>query len=286
MSNIFTYSILQYHHSQVLGESLNVGMLFHFPDEPELYFATGNTSRVKAAYPNFDTTLFNTVIRGIRSKLAIVPPPHLFLEAKAFLFKDYIFTTLLAEDSIALQFSDPQAAVNNFATPHEAVESYTRIFLPETAVERAEVQRHNDQYLLKKCTDLIISRNINIEHRMRRDRIVEAKKVKLNVDLSWQNGIEHLIKPISFDLLSEREIQDKSVRFFGYLNLLGGYAIQNNCTFDLLVAAPQESTLRGAYEDAVETLQSAQAPLEIIPEESLSAYSDSTATILHHKDLE
>ncbi|HTI90537.1 MAG TPA: hypothetical protein VL727_08105 [Puia sp.] len=139
MSKLFAYSILQYHHSQVLGESLNVGMLFHFPDRPQLYFTAGNINRVKAAYSNFDTELFNVVVQGIRSKLIIDPPPHLFQESKVFLFKEYIFTTLIAEDAIALQFSEPVAAVSNFDIPHEAIESYARIFLPEMPEKRLGV---------------------------------------------------------------------------------------------------------------------------------------------------
>ncbi len=138
MSNLFSCSILQYHHSQLLGESLNVGMLFYFADEPHLYFTTGNINRVKAAYPNFDITLFNAVVRSIRSKLVFARQSHLVHESKTFLFKDYIFDNILAADAIALQFSEPVAAVNSFGSPREAIESYTRIFLPGSSMERPQ----------------------------------------------------------------------------------------------------------------------------------------------------
>lgn len=49
-----TYNILQYKHSQLPGEALNVGILFFFGPEETPHFVTGNFHRVKAAYADFD----------------------------------------------------------------------------------------------------------------------------------------------------------------------------------------------------------------------------------------
>jgi hypothetical protein len=59
MSNYFTYSVLQYKHSLALGEILNVGILFYFPDDGCFEFINGDGSRVKSVYPDFDNSLFN-----------------------------------------------------------------------------------------------------------------------------------------------------------------------------------------------------------------------------------
>jgi hypothetical protein len=51
MNKSIIYSILQYKHSLALGEILNVGILFYFPEEKQFEFALGDASRLKAIYP-------------------------------------------------------------------------------------------------------------------------------------------------------------------------------------------------------------------------------------------
>ena len=47
----YTYSILKYQHSALLGESLNIGVLIYFPFEDKFVFKySRNLSRVKAVY--------------------------------------------------------------------------------------------------------------------------------------------------------------------------------------------------------------------------------------------
>ena len=64
MNKVLTYSILQYKHSLLLGEAINIGVLFYFPEENHLEFAYGTSTRARAIYEDFDTTLFNSLISG------------------------------------------------------------------------------------------------------------------------------------------------------------------------------------------------------------------------------
>ncbi|HEV2480666.1 MAG TPA: DUF3037 domain-containing protein [Puia sp.] len=281
MNKSFTYSILKYRHSLLLEESLNLGLLFHFPDESTLHFIVGDEERIKAVYPNFDTSFFHALTRAFKRKLdsKLVPgdrPAPIYL-------KEYIQKILLPEDATALRFSEPATAVYHHGSPEKAIESFRRLFLPDHHSLKPEEQRHNEGYLIKKFAELISLRHVNIDRKMKKNRIVEENKLKITFDLSWQNGIEHLVKPVSFDLLHEQDIQDKSVRFFGYLNLLTGFAEKNECHFDLLVSPPRNPALHGSYEDAIARLQSSTAPLEVIPEQSIENYSENTAAILLNK---
>lgn len=283
MSTPLTYSILRYRHSQALGESLNVGVLFSFGSEHPLQFVTANTQRIKAAYPDFDNTIFQSFTKSLKQKLGLHKQSDLFPDDRRS-FSDYIVGSLLPEDSSALQFSEPIDVVNPFQSRQQAIEELSRILLADVEVKR-DANRHNESFILKKFTDSVTSRNINIEHRMSKNKLIEVKGVSLNFELSWKNGINHLIKPISFDLKEAGDIQSKSATYFGYLNLLTDYALSNDIYFDLLIGRPQERHLIGPYEDALYVLDRAHGPKSLVTEDILEEYAEETAKVLHTKDL-
>jgi hypothetical protein len=283
MTNRFTYSILKYNHSFVLGESLNVGVLFSFEQDPVLHFVSGNHQRVKSIYPSFDANIFIAITKGIKRKLSQKTAQDLFPEQKDYSFKEYINTILLPEDSTSLQFSDPFFAINSFGTSQKAIEEFAKILLPDQDLKKDEF-RHNETYILKKYTDYIAAKNINVDFRMRKNQLIEIKGLKMNFELSWKNGTVHLVKPISFDLKVEYDIQNKSAQYFGYLDLLTEYAKRNDYTFDLLIGKPQDKKLYNSYDDALYILDRTIAPKTLVTEEKLEEYSDATAEILHSKD--
>ncbi|HXB92280.1 MAG TPA: hypothetical protein VNU72_08320 [Puia sp.] len=282
MNNQFIYSILKYQHSQLLGESINLGVLFSFDEGKKVHFTAGNPQRVKSVYPSFDSAIFQTIVKGIKQKL--IQEPH----AEGFFPKNYSFTELIQlylipEDSSSFQFSEPFAAINSSGQPERAIEEFSRILLPEVEVKKEE-NRHNEGFLLKKYADYMAGRNINVDYKMRKNQLIQIKGLKMNFEFSWKNGIVHLIKPISFDLRQESDIQNKSAQFFGYLDLLTEYAKRNDYTFDLLIGKPQDEKLYNSYEDALYILNCAGAPKDIITEEKLADYSEKTAEILHGKE--
>lgn len=283
MSIPLTYSILRYRHSQALGESLNVGVLFFFGSEYPLHFVTANTQRIKAAYPDFDNTIFQSFTKSLKHKLGLHKQSDLFPENRRS-FSDYIVGSLLPEDSSALQFSEPVDVVNPFQSRQQAIEEFGRALLPDPEVKR-DANRHNESFILKKFTDSVAGWNINIEHRMSKNKLIEVKGISLNFELSWKNGISHFVKPISFDLKEAGDIQSKSATYFGYLNLLTDYAITNDIYFDLLIGKPQEKHLIGPYEDALYILGRVQGPKKLVTEDILEEYAQETAQILHTKDL-
>jgi hypothetical protein len=283
MNNQFKYSILKYSHSLLLGESLNLGILFSFDEGSDVRFMAGNPQRVKSIYPSFDPTIFQTIVKGIKQKLDNGPSPHTLFPRNS-PATELIQTYLLPEDSTSFQFTEPFTAVNSFGEPEKVMEEFSKVLLPDVEV-RKEENRHNESFLLRRYVDYMTGRNINIEYRMRKNQLIQIKGLKMNFELSWKNGIVHLIKPISFDLKQESDIQNKSAQFFGYLDLLTEYAKRNDLTFDLLVGKPQDEKLHSSYEDALYILDRASAPKDIITEEKLADYSEKTAEILHSKEL-
>lgn len=282
MNKLFSYSILRYTHSQLLGESLNVGLLFAFEGKRDLHFFIGNLQRLRTVYPDFDTSYVQLAAKGITAKLRDIKMEPLFLSD--YNLKELLIKVLLPEDSTALQFSDIFEAVNGFGSVDAAIEAFTRVLLPEPNVRKEET-RHNESFILNRYTELITEKNIRIEHRMRRNHPIQIKGVKLNFELSWKNGIVHLIKPLSFDLREGQDILNKSAQYVGYLNLLSDYAQLNQYSFDLLIGKPQDIHLLGSYEDALYNLERSPAPKSLVTEEKLEEYSEETVTELEKKGL-
>lgn len=292
MSNHIYYSILQYKHSIVAGEILNVGILFSFPKRNEIKFVAGNLKRIKAVYPDFDTNLPVKINTSIKNKIVKLDSDAGDLFNKKIIYSanteyslsEYIKKYILLEDSTSLQFSEPFAAVDVFNDPQITIDEYSRILLPEHDLKK-HLNRHNESYILKQFSERLIKRNIVIDHRLTRNQRLQTKGVDLNFEFAWKNGITHLIKPISFDLQEEREIQRKSVEYYGYLNLLEERAKREGYTFDLLLWKPQDERLFKSYENAIEIINKSKAPKSIYTEDKLTEYTDYTATELHKKDL-
>lgn len=286
----FTYSVLQYKHSLALGEAINVAILFQFPTEENLQFVAGNSHRVKAIYPDFDPTVYNYFIKSIEAKLK-EESSSLFRHSNIKQeFKKYINAAILPEDATVLQFQDP-VNIHGWKTTdpngegiEKIVEEFSKLLLPGIITKKPETIKHNEQFLIKKFTGYIFERYKDLEEKFRKNQVIKTKvhdkNIELKFDLAWGEESTTFIKPLSFDLSEERAIQDKSAINYGYLNLLGDYAKENNFQFDLIVAKPQNKELYKSYENALGLLELSDAPKRIITEKELSDYSDETIAAL------
>ena len=288
MNKQFTYSVLQYKHSLALGEALNIGVLFSFPEEEKVYFIPGNTQRVKCVYPNFDTTIFHRISKNIKAK---VRESNLFeidlvsRERKS--FREYINSQILPKDSTSLQFSEPYTALNDTGSTKTTIDEFSKLLLPWSEDIDQEV-KHNEPYIIKSYQERLLSRvdKNKLDNRLRRDVEVKTKKAELNFEIAWKNEtLLHLVKPISFDLTGEYFIKEKAVKFWGHLSLLNKYAQEKGYYFDLLVAAPQQQSLNEAYQNALDVLTETDAPKRIITEDKWDEYSEETAVNINKELL-
>jgi len=276
MNKLFTYSILQYRHSLVTREAVNVGVLFAFFDENKLEFVFGNSYRVRSIYHDFDPSLFNSALKFIQDKVKSESDNLLFNETNLKdNFHQFINNKLLREDSTSLQFTEPISAfsINDRST---TVTNYSKLLLNGIDTKKQEVIRHNEAFLLRQYTSYVFENNRQIENKVKRNVSVNYNNINVKFDLSWQNGTLNLVKPISFDLKEQADIQNKSAQYFGYFTLLGDYAQKNNCRFDLLIAKPRERKLYNEYTKAIETLEKIDANKKIIKENDLKTYSEET----------
>jgi hypothetical protein len=284
MNNTFIYSILQYKHSLLLREAVNVGILFYFPTIDQFHFVSGNHQRVRAIYPEFDSPSYNSIIKSIELKLKNYSSLFANKFGKSSSLKEYIDNNLLNEDATVLQFSDPITSVDIYNEAKETVKKFSKLLLPGIVTEDETIIKHNENFLVNKYWGYILEKDRLAENKITRNKIITYNKIELQFDFLWHKATTNLVKPISFDLKQKQDIQNKSAQYFGYLTLLQPYAQQHNYRFDLLIGQPQEKELYGYYEDAVKRIRKAKSPKRIILENELLSYSEETAANL--KQLE
>jgi len=271
-TDYFTYSILCYKHSITLGESLNVAILFYFPEVKQFIFANGDSTRAKAIYPDFNTPSYNAFFKAIDIKLK----KHVDLfsgQLSGNDFANYIHNNILAEDAAGLIFCEPVTVKNVFRDIDTAINEYSKLLLPGINVEKPNIEKHNDSYIINTFTNYILQQNIDLEDKFIKDEIIKTKHFNIKFDLSWHNSTQNYIKPISFDFLNESFIQTKAATFYGYISDLQSVNKSSKLSFDFLIGKPQKSSLLPAYENALDFLDSAKGQKRLIIEDQIDEYS-------------
>lgn len=279
MKKVFTYSILQYKHSLLLNEALNVGILFLFPEDRAIRFVSGNLSRLKLIYPNADNLIIGKIVKNIDDKIRHESTPLFDISSKS---REDIQNSLLKEDDSSLQFSNPKTSAYPFDDLEKIISQFCELLLPNNDPKRSII-KHNENYIIKKYINFITEKNNRLEKLISKNKLVEAGGIKLRFEIAWKNGTTNLVKPLSFDLQEGLDIQNKSITYFGYLTKLNDYAELNKIRYDLLIAEPQEKSLLKEYENAISIINSAKSPKRLVMESELKSYSEETIASLYKK---
>ncbi len=272
MSNLITYSILQYNHSLLLGEVVNIGVLFYFPQEKTIKFVYNKPQRPKSIYPNFDSTTFNRYIRVIESRVKQFKND---LHSEISLlkgFNEFINNHILKEDATALQFTPAQQIINTFDSSQEAIHAYSNLFLPMVLTTKP-AEKESDKHIVKGFESLIRKSPVAWAKFEKKPKL-KHNDIELVFDLSWKNGSTNLIKALSFDLTDKFQIQRKTAEYCSYLGWFKNYSLLHNTRFDLLISQPKNKQLFQAYNKAQEMLTETQAPLKLITPAELKRYSE------------
>lgn len=114
MKKTYSYSLLQYHHSIILGEIINIGLLIYFPTISKLRFLHPvDLSRLKNLYLNFPEGTVFSYYEYFQQKVGELNEMPSKLESYDISrsLKDLIDKEFLSEDSSMLQFSNHSKAV-------------------------------------------------------------------------------------------------------------------------------------------------------------------------------
>jgi len=123
-NHIFKYTILHYIHTPYLGEGLNIGILFYYPEFDKFEFKyPEKLHRIKGAYQNFDEGHIKKYLREF-SKIAKSLTLGLFEDN----LKNIANSYFLPKDDSALQFTNYEVATYDSNNIVDIVKNYYNIY--------------------------------------------------------------------------------------------------------------------------------------------------------------
>ncbi len=273
MNPTVAYSLLKYTHSKLIGEELNVGILFVFPEIKRVEFLFPQSiSRIKKTYPNASVELIKSYLASFRKK---APKLNKHIEKYIFGFDELISEQFLVPDGSSLQFSKFSHALQ-IGDIENTKKIYYDLYLGHyDSPHHNEPHRKNDKVIVNQCKKLIIHKRPEVEKALHIDKQpIKIGKISFKFDLRWQNGTSNLIKGVSFDFKDEDDITDRALLIQNQLNYLEKEIIKSNARVDLLLSKPQNLKFIDAYEYAKSILKDSIANKEIIEEEGIESYAD------------
>ena len=283
MSLHFTYCLLQYKHSPVLKEAINIGIVFLFPNEKiskdSLHFAHGNAFRAKSIYPDFDNYLVNEFLKVIEKK--VINSTDIFQEKRLELgLSEFLHQYILAEDDSALQFSEPEVVTNTFKSRDEAVAAFGQLLLPGINIHKPVIKRIDDKLIVRRYRNYLIEKDPKAGEKIIKKPKIVGADTKSQFDFAWENGSFNYLKPLSFDYKEALDIENKAFQNAGLLEYLLPYVNPDKVRFDFIIARPKQESLMNTYEKAIKIIESAKAPVRFIQQEQLEEYSQETIDAL------
>jgi hypothetical protein len=264
----FQYSLLKYCPSYALGEQVNVGIVFFFREDLELKFIFPTAlSRLHSLFPSTDIRILKSYIKNINTKINALSKDKALLEKS--ILEEILKDKVLTPDSNSLYFDEIKTS--KYTTIGQSLDYYYNSYFSVYHNQEKNL-KHSDQYLIKQFSDKI-NTNKKFNALVKRSVKVSNKRgIQTTFDFAWQNGHVNLIKPLSFDLIHKNSIQEKSVKWFGYVTQLEARAKAENLVFNFLVAKPSNKALYKSYEEALTILEDKKEVVELVFEEKIDAY--------------
>lgn len=286
----FTYALLQYHHSQLLGEVLNIGLIVYFPIYKRFEFLSPDKLiRLRFAYPDVPEKTIKSYFKYFEKKVDdLNKQPDIFHDSDlSNSLKLFLETEFLAPDSSVLQFGNFRTAVLYSQDLKLITNQLYNLYFSVFEHQENTVKKIDESILLKKykkfLTDYLPddttakdSGALYIDY-----TISPNSNSSIKFDVAWKGITDfHLVKPISFDLAKPDYIQKKAYQFFGQFLDLQDFARENKYQFDVILAKPKSKQLSKAYDNAIRLLEK-PAKVKLIEQDDLKAYSEETvASIL------
>lgn len=268
MSKRISYSILTYKHSLFLGEVLNVGVLFVFPDENLIEFHyPKKLNRLKGVYTDFNETLIKDYLKAFEltsRKLSKDFEPNIFG------YNNLISENFLIEDASALQFEPFRSGIY-YSTYQEVREQYVNLVLGHYQSETiSTTHKTTEESIVKTVKNKVLELNPKSKDLLKfdDDRILKSKHVAFNSDFYWKNDVIHYAKAVSFDVAKESTIIDKALLLNGKLRQLEK-TIYKNSHIDFLIHDPKKIDFQDVIEEAKAILQDNEIHQELYLDFSL-----------------
>ena len=282
---IYTYCLLQYHHSQLLGEVLNIGLIVYFPDAKRLEFIyPERLIRLRFAYPDVPEKTIKAYFKYFDERVKeLNANPEIFSAydlSKS--LQQFVNNEFLPSDSSALQFGNFRTSV--LYTPdidhikNQLYNLYFSVFqLQESAPKKVDETALLTKYkrFLKEYAREELPNNESTRFSYNY-AVKSGTASEITFDVAWHDIDHlHLVKPISFDLSRSKVIDNKAYQHYGEFALLEEQPESKNYLFDVILAKPKSKSLFTAYDNAIRILQKPKK-VKLVEFDELKSYSKAT----------
>ena len=155
--NSYIYSVLQYKHSEISGEAVNIGILLFWPKTNSLIFRySKNLNRIKSLYKNFSDKIILDYLKILDNKCNTLSnsKTSLFTLQNTSYYDEYLETQFLFNNNNSLQFSKSISAYNYFDDYEDVLLNLSeRYFIPID--EPKEVRTTRETSILKTFNDTL-----------------------------------------------------------------------------------------------------------------------------------
>lgn len=287
-ANIYQYGLLQYHHSQMLGEVMNIGLIVYFPTHQHLAFLyPEKLIRLRFAY----TVIPEKTIKGyfryfskrvgeFNSKPQLFDSQGIDQSLQAFVESEFI-----PSDSSALQFGNYRTSVLYTENIDHIKTQLYNLYFSVFDYQEGVTKRIDESHLLSKYRKFLKQYSgddfsIANDSRFALDYTVEPRPATtVKFDVAWRSKKSlHLVKPVSFDLSRQDVITRKAYQYYGQFLDLEEVAAEKDYSFDVLLAKPRSRSLFKTYDNAVRLLEKPNR-VKLVEQAELEDYSKSSVAL-------
>jgi hypothetical protein len=274
MNNLNTcyISLLKYCPSYVLGEVVNIGILFILPNENKcVFYHPTKLSRITKFYPLADLNNLKKQLNSIYIKTNKIE----FHNSPDKLIEKYFGT----REAVNLFFEKP--LYGKYVNVNILIEEYKKQYF-SVYEDDIEYKKHDEKYLKHLFEEKIRNERIDI-NLIRKEYLIESKRNHIKFDFAWRNGNLNLVQPLGFDLKKEQSIVEKSFNWVGKISQLKSVILEKNIHIDFLVSEPQNIDFQDEYNKSIENLLDIGSDfVDIISESDLNTYVKKIANSIHN----
>ncbi len=268
MTKIFKYSILKYRPSYLLGEQVNIGLLFFFlEDKKVLFLHPSKLRRLTQFYPDTNLRIIKKYLAAFNRKANKIDLPSDLVN-----FDNFIEDSFFAKDASSFYFTTVKSG--SYTHLSKIIAYYNQLYFG-VYEGKSKRNKKDETYLKSTFKNILESQLLGNKEKLalfRANPSIKNKISSTNFDMAWQNGSTNLIKFLSFDLMEKGTFQEKSFRWFGELSQLENTAKEQNLKIDLVLTKPQDKQLFSFYDKAISVLEDIPTPKKIIEESDISPY--------------
>lgn len=276
MNNKYTYSLLKYKHSTLLGECLNVGLLLYFHTSKTLEFIfTGNLARVNAIYLNAPERVLRNYVREIDNRVSFLNTKldDLFIDDIENRFDSFIDNFILPSDGSSLQFEEGIVSFQYEKSNIDIIEHLKNLYLFEISTSKENKEYEIGKSFYQSIKNYVKEVGKSNSPNFYKDYSVENETgVEFKFKYAWQNGTLNLVKPLNFDLSDPKHVASKGHQNYGLFFDLNNVAVKKKLRYDLIIGEPKQKGLIKEFNHSIKLLERLNH-VKLIPESKLNKYT-------------